>query len=462
MIFPEEKRRVVLIRSNKIDYQKKIRQRRRIVLVVSLVVVAVLALVFGIFRVDRPIVAFVTEMKENAAKRAAEKQQQKAEEQAKLAEQEKLKTAENEQGSGDSTDSGETDGTGNAGADSGIEPDGSKDAGTQDGGVAAKTQEKPKPKKKAVKKNEILVAGDVLLSECITGNYDSGGIQNVLSKDLRTRVKQAKAFAINEEFPFSTRGVKGSENDKTFRVDPKYVSILKDMGVDVAGLGNNHVLDYGRDALTDTFTTLDDAGIGYTGAGPSIERSRECIKMTVGGKTIGFLATSHVIPVVGWNIKNAQPGIFTTYDAKQILDDIRAAKESCDYVFVCVHWGREGKETLESYMQTLAHQYVDAGADGVFGAHSHLLQAVEYYKDAPIFYGLGDFIYEDTTQRAALACMTVKKDGGLEASIIPVSAEGGKTSIIEKGEASRGVYDHIQGLAPSNVNISDDGVVTAK
>ena len=80
---------------------------------------------------------------------------------------------------------------------------------------------------------------------------------------------------VNNEFPFSNRGEPMEDKQFTFCCDPKYVKALNEMGLDIVSLANNHTLDYGRDALSDTFTTLDGAGILYAGAGETKERAYE-------------------------------------------------------------------------------------------------------------------------------------------------------------------------------------------
>ena len=80
----------------------------------------------------------------------------------------------------------------------------------------------------------------------------------------------------------------------TFRADPANVSLLQEMGADLASLANNHALDYGTEALSDTFVTLDNAGIAYMGAGETMERAAEMITVEVNGYTLGFMAASRV------------------------------------------------------------------------------------------------------------------------------------------------------------------------
>ncbi len=146
---------------------------------------------------------------------------------------------------------------------------------------------------------ELIFTGDVLLSDYVLNNYNASGIDGVIDENLRTQLQEADILEVNNEFPYSTRGTQAEDKQYTFRVDPSYVSILQEMGVDAAGLANNHVLDYGKDALLDTFTTLDGAGIDYTGAGTSVEDASKLLTYEINGKTYGILAASRVIPVGG-------------------------------------------------------------------------------------------------------------------------------------------------------------------
>ena len=233
----------------------------------------------------------------------------------------------------------------------------------------------------------IVFTGDVELSEYVQSAYDSNGIAGVASADIQALLKDATFTMINNEFCFSERGEKAPDKQYTFRVNPTYVSILNDLGVDIAGLANNHVLDFGHDALNDTFTTLSDAGIDYTGAGGSLEEaSKLIIKTDAAGRTYGFLAASHVIPVASWNVLNSQPGEFCFYDEADLLKAIEAADSQVDYLFVMVHWGVEHTTELTDYQTNDGHKMIDAGADAVIGMHSHCLQPVEYYNGKPIFY----------------------------------------------------------------------------
>ena len=139
--------------------------------------------------------------------------------------------------------------------------------------------------------------GDVMLQYC-KGIYADKGINGLITEYIQQEMVSADMTVINNEFPFSTRGEKAPDKQYTFRVEPSYVNALLDMGVDVASLANNHALDFGPDALLDTFTTLDEAKIPYVGAGATKERAEEAIFVEAGGRKVGVLSASRVIPVV--------------------------------------------------------------------------------------------------------------------------------------------------------------------
>ena len=299
--------------------------------------------------------------------------------------------------------------------------------------------------------------GDVMLQRC-TDIYDAQGINGIVSEYIEQEMVSADMTMINNEFPFSNRGSQHPDKQFTFRVDPKYVSMLQDMGVDVASLANNHALDFGTEALLDSFTTLEEAGIPYVGAGETKERAEEAIFVEAGGRTIGVLSASRVIPVVEWNIETRQPGLFCTYDSTRLVQRIKEVEQQCDYVVVFVHWGIERKALPEEYQHNLAKQYIDAGADLVIGNHAHVPQGIEYYKGVPIVYCMGNFIFNpDMVDTYALKAVW-DAEGNTSLQVIPVDTENYYTSELE-GEEAQAFYDYLEGIS-FGVSIDENGFVT--
>ena len=302
------------------------------------------------------------------------------------------------------------------------------------------------------------LVGDIMPSDYVIHNYDAGGIQGILSPELLAELTTADITVANEEFPFGTTGTPMPDKQYTFQVAPSYVSILQEMGIDVVSLANNHSLDYGKDSLTETFTTLDNAGILYVGAGDDVAEASALKVMEVNGKRIGFLAASRVIPEVSWNVENGGPAVLATYEATLLNQAITNAEENCDYLIVYVHWGIEKNTMPEEYERGLAEGYIEHGADAVIGSHPHVVQGVDWYNGKPIFYSLGNFIFYQSIERTMVLKITLDENMTPQFQILPASAENAYTDLIPL-ESGQEELVYIESLS-QNTNIDESGMVT--
>ena len=103
----------------------------------------------------------------------------------------------------------------------------------------------------------LLFAGDLFLTDVLQTKYRQQGIGAAASDELLQTTRNADIFMLNEEFPFGTTGEAMEDKEYTFRVDPGFVSVLPELGVDIVTLANNHMLDFGRGPLTETLEVLD-------------------------------------------------------------------------------------------------------------------------------------------------------------------------------------------------------------
>ena len=303
----------------------------------------------------------------------------------------------------------------------------------------------------------LIFAGDVLFANAFKSNYDAGGIEKVIEPQLLQELQDADIFMVNNEFPFSNRGEPMEDKQFTFCCDPKYVKALNEMGVDVVSLANNHTLDYGREALSDTFAALDGAGILYGGAGDSAERAKQVQVIEVHGKKYGFIAVSRVVPTADWKVENAVPGLFSCYDTTALVEVIKEARETCDYVAVYPHWGVEYQAYPDANQTQIAKACIDAGADVVVGSHTHCLQGVSYIDGKPVFYSLGNFIFGQSIDRSAMLEVTIDAAGRASYRFVPVYAAGGVTYPAEGGQAES-VLNYLDGI--SEAAVASDGTVT--
>lgn len=303
----------------------------------------------------------------------------------------------------------------------------------------------------------LLFTGDVLFANSFSNCYDSGGIEAVVSADMLDMMKSADITMVNQEFPFSNRGTPMEDKQYTFRADPSYVGAMTEMGVDIVSLANNHILDYGTDALSDTFATLDEEGILYAGAGDSLERAQEVQLIEKNGKTFGFLAASRVIPVTAWNVENRTPGVLATYDETRLVEAIEKARDQCDVLVVFVHWGVEHQSSPVEYQRYLAQKYVDAGADLVIGAHTHCLQGIEYIDGKPVFYSLGNFIFGSDIGQTMAVQVTADEDNNLTCRLVGARASGGQTAVMDELQQQQ-LNDYMESIS-FGVTIREDGTV---
>ena len=320
----------------------------------------------------------------------------------------------------------------------GLDNGGEEGSMTEDGGAD------PEPEDSTIR---FVFAGDILLSDHVLAAYNkTGTIGSVVDQGLRDVIDGSDVFMANQEFPFSNRGSAAADKQFTFRLPPEKVSLLKEMGIDIVTLANNHALDFGTDALLDTCDTLDEAGIYRVGAGANLEEARKPVIMEIKGKTIGFLGASRVIPVGSWNATATSPGMLTTYDPTMLLEDIKSAKETCDFVIVYVHWGIERDEYPQDYQRTMGKQYIDAGADMVIGSHPHVLQGMEYYNGKPIVYSLGNFVFGSSIPKTAL--LTADWDGeNLSLAFVPGTSSGGYTRPLTGEDEKQAFYQYLTGLS---------------
>ena len=287
-------------------------------------------------------------------------------------------------------------------------------------------------------------AGDVHFSELILRNYDKNGILAIVDDEMLSHMQKSDLFMLNHEFVFSNRGEAMEDKEYTLKNDPKYVNILQELGTDVVGIANNHILDFGQEAFLDTLDTLDGANIPYAGGGRNLSEASAPVVQTINGQTFAIFAATRVSPSANWYAGKNHPGILQTYDATTLNKEIEDANGKYDHVIVFVHWGVERVEIPEDYQRTLAKGYVDAGADLIIGAHPHVLQGFEYYKGVPICYSLGNYLFGNRTGETLLLNTTFDSDDKLSIQLIPCERIDGRLTKIQD---SAELFNHLTDIS---------------
>jgi poly-gamma-glutamate synthesis protein (capsule biosynthesis protein) len=226
---------------------------------------------------------------------------------------------------------------------------------------------------------------------------------------------------VNLECPVSVRGpiVPKAFN---FRCDPDALPAARDAGVDVVNHANNHVLDYGREALLDSITHAEEAGIAPVGVGRDLAAATAPAIVERGGWRIAVLGFGGVVPSADWLATESSPGMASGDDTAQMVAAVRAADAVADLVFVTVHWGTELETQPSPDDVERAEAMIAAGADGIFGHHSHRLQELSTIAGRPVAWGLGNFVWprlSDASSRTAVARFVVEPDGSVIGCLLP-------------------------------------------
>ncbi len=199
----------------------------------------------------------------------------------------------------------------------------------------------------------------------------------------------------------------------------RFVEAYTDAEVDVVSCATNHAMDWGEEGLLETIETLDKSGVAHCGTGKNLDEARQAVILERKGQKIGFLNYCSVArPEYDADID--KPGIaplkvHTLYEQvdfqpatpprivsmptkesrKMITDDIKALKSKVDVVAVAFHWGQHLLPAIvPEYCIEMAHDAIDAGADIIIGAHTHILKGIEIYKGKTIYYSLGNFVLD--------------------------------------------------------------------
>jgi poly-gamma-glutamate synthesis protein (capsule biosynthesis protein) len=188
---------------------------------------------------------------------------------------------------------------------------------------------------------------------------------------------------------------RGHAEDKSYTFKAPLVSLdtLKRY-FSAVSLANNHALDWGRRGFVDQLALMREQGIAWFGGGHNEHEARSPVLLTVRGHKIALLGYNDY-PPRSFAATAVRAGTAWLVEKNAVLD-IRSAKlqSKADLVFLYLHWGEELEPLPTSAQVELAHRLIEAGADAVVGSHPHVTQSIEWYRERPIVYSLGNFVFD--------------------------------------------------------------------
>jgi poly-gamma-glutamate synthesis protein (capsule biosynthesis protein) len=203
---------------------------------------------------------------------------------------------------------------------------------------------------------------------------------------------------VDDDFVFHPRGT-------VFSGDPKMLDGIADAGFDMVSLGNNHIRDAGPDGIMDTVRALRARGIAFSGAGKGFANARKPAMLETHGVTVAVFGCD----AVANGYWTSGPAIGSRRcDRSTLVNDIKKAKQSADVVIVYPHWGVEYRASPSAGQRRMAKAWAKAGADVIIGNHAHWAAAMEQIGNVPVWYALGNLVFDQTWSTKTMEGVTLE------------------------------------------------------
>jgi hypothetical protein len=295
------------------------------------------------------------------------------------------------------------------------------DPAPPDEGPDAEDGEEPGPQRGRLVVHHV---GDVNLDPAYLPTLRTLGHEGVWG-GIRDTFAEADLVLANLECAPSRGGV-AQPKQFVFRCDLDALPAMRDAGVGVVSLANNHSGDYGIPAMVEGVDNVEAAGIVAVGVGADEVEAYTPRLVEVDGWRIAILGFGGVVPEPSWTARGALPGQATGYDPARMAEAVALAREDVDLVIATVHWGAEGATEPRPEDVVKAEAMIEAGADVVFGHHAHRLQPLEQVDGVPVFWNLGNFVWPRLSQAGATTAVAewiVDPDGTVTSCLLPVEID---------------------------------------
>lgn len=218
----------------------------------------------------------------------------------------------------------------------------------------------------------------------------------VFPDNLCNIIKSADFSFVNFESPIAEEGSKPIPKcDPNLRCSKEAAEAVKYAGFTGATMANNHILDYGAEGLHKSVEYCRAQGLDIVGIGNNLEDANNTLYLEKDGKRLAVInCCEHEFSIA----TDTEAGTNPLNPIRQFYA-IQEAKSNADYILVIVHGGHEHYQLPSPRMQETYRFFIDTGADAVVNHHQHCYSGYEIYHDKPIFYGLGNFCFDEDGQR---------------------------------------------------------------
>lgn len=255
------------------------------------------------------------------------------------------------------------------------------------------------------KDDEIRFVGDVMLArhvETLMARYGSSyPYQNLNRDDMAFWIGNFESTVLDDH--------KKTEDFKlNFSVDKQHLTALKDFGFTHLSLANNHTFDYGPSGYEETVNNLNNFEVF---GNPT----------TINENSVSYVAFNNLtVGIIGIHATNSN------YDLQQLINVVNIMSKNSDVQIAYIHWGNEYELTHNSFQSKFAAELIGEGIDAIIGHHPHVVQDIEIIENKPVFYSLGNFIFDqyfnEEVQTGLVLSLTVDNKF-LYFELIPVSTK---------------------------------------
>ena len=269
----------------------------------------------------------------------------------------------------------------------------------------------------------VTFTGDVLLDRGVRRTIErhDGDANCLFSPSVDSVFASSQLVVANLECPVTTINSPVFKNF-IFRGEPEWLQVLKNHGITHLNLANNHSIDQGRRGLLDTRDNVVKAGMVPIGADTCMSEAVKPVLIATSPRNV-YVVASLRLALENFSYLPDKPCVSqdSFEELEQRVRQLREQDPQC-CIIVSLHWGAEHVMRPAVQQISQAHRLIDAGANSLICHHTHTMQTVESYKGAPIYYSIGNFIFDqkrDINSRACMVQLTITSTT-VEAKTIPV------------------------------------------
>lgn len=280
----------------------------------------------------------------------------------------------------------------------------------------------------------VVFGGDVMLDRGVRAQINVKGVGH-FTEEISSVFGTADFGVVNLECPATAINAPLAK-EFIFRAEPQWLTDLHDANITHLIVANNHSYDQGRSGLISTVENIQKAALVSVGYGADQRRACEPVLLEKDDLRMAIFS-SVLLPLENWMYLPDKPGMCQA-TVEELIENIKTFKaaDTSAFVVVSLHWGVEYQPMPSGIQREQAESLISAGADAIIGHHPHVVQSYESIDGKPVFYSVGNLIFDSLNPGASegilVKIVVGEKSKGVE--IIPYSMENGKPVLMSDDE----------------------------